>query len=996
MSDFSDPDSRTTDSASVSLEEQARQRFLQALEESRHGGPPPDLNAVLAPVPEPARSWLREELESLQRSSFGGERVTVPDRKNGETRNEPPAPGGGTLEYVADDLPILPRTPAVEPLGTVDYANGDNPAVPVTSPHQETVKPPPADTFGTTDYEAVPSPPSPPPSAKASDPYARAKKKGLGAISVPKQVAGYEILDVLGRGAMGVVYKARQPGLKRLVALKMILAGEHASEKELARFKIEAEAVAQLQHPNIIGIYQIGDEEGRPFFSLEYVDGGSLTGKIDNTPQPPREAARMVQILAQGMEAAHQRGIIHRDLKPANILLAADGTPKITDFGLAKKLEEDSGQTRHGAVLGTPSYMAPEQAEGHTDMVGPLSDVYSLGAILYEMLTGRAPFKAGSVLDTLQQVKTQEPVAPIQFAPSVPRDLETICLKCLQKDPARRYASAGALADDLGRFLDGRPILARPVSTPERVWRWCKRNPRAAGVTVGILLGIAFYSAIVSALAVSLKRQKDQTETAKNEAVANAERADKNAETAKNKHQLAVHRMIELGERVQQRVSARRFGPDAAPELRGVRGDMLHLLRDSMVQMAKDIEGAEVTESGMVAAYQQLGDLLKKIGQGEEAMQQFRQGYEISKQVAADKPDSDRLQANKGVMLRRLGDMALELNGDVKTARANYQEAYDIQKAILEHPKSNDYAEADKRRLLSQCVFGLGKIELAAGELASARRNLEEALVHSRLWLEAVSAGDTSAAESWQAGNYLYLGVVADRSGNADEAKRNFEESLRITTALADRYPKNISYKADLAEIYAFLGDFQMRAGLVDYAAKSYGELRKNLGAVLNFDKEDLSRQQEVAHTHARVAALALRQNNPDEAKFRHQEALKIWEDLTQTEPSNMTWRAAYAVALARAGKGSGARKQAAELCQRCPQSGELLLQAARCHAICAAMATDPAEKKRCVEAVLTTLKQVADTGWKDARLIDSDPELAVVRTDAGYPAVLSMIRKRS
>jgi serine/threonine-protein kinase len=995
MSDFADPNEQTTESTSGSLEEQARQRFLRALEASRSGGPPPDLTEVLDAVPEPVRSGLREEFESLQRDVRVGERVTVRDATNAETRADPPAAGAGTVNYAAEYVPGNSRAAGPPDVGTLDYVAGNDGAGAVP-PHQETVNPPPADTVGTTDYEAA----LPPVSANDSGSYGRAKKKGLRAVAVPEQVAGYEILDVLGRGAMGVVYKARQPGLKRHVALKMILAGEHASEKELARFKIEAEAVAHLQHPNIIGIYQIGEEEGRPFFSLEYVDGGSLARKIDNTPQPPREAARMVQMLAQGMEAAHQRGIIHRDLKPANVLLAADGTPKITDFGLAKKLEEDSGQTRSGAVLGTPSYMAPEQAEGHTEAVGPLSDVYSLGAILYEMLTGRAPFKAGSVLDTLQQVKTQEPVAPIQFAPSVPRDLETICLKCLQKDPTRRYASAGALADDLDRFLEGRPILARPVSMPERLWRWCKRNPKAAGVTAGILLGIAAYSATVSALAVSLKRQKDKTEENRLLAVANAARAEKNAETAKGRHQQAVARMTQLGEQLYNRLNTRRFAPGAAAEMRGVRDDMLRLLRDSMVQMAKDIEGAEITQFGTIAAHGQLGDLLKKIGQGEEALNQYRQGYEICKQVAAAEPNSDLAQANMGLMLRKLGDMALEMKGDVKTARANYQEAYDIQKAILEHPKSDKYSTADKQRLLWQCVFGLGKIELAAGDLAAARREFEEALTAGRLWFEAASGGNTSGAESAQAGAYLYLGVLADRAGNAVGAKRNFDESLRITNGLTQKYPldkkypRNIDYKADLAESYAFVGDFQLRAGLVEEASKSIENLRKNLGEVLNFDKEDLSRQQEVAHTHERVAALALRQNKPDDAKFRYQEALKIWDDLTQTEPNNLTWRAAYVFALARAGNCDEARKHAEELCQKCLHSGELLLQVARCYGVCATTTSDPAQKKRCVEAALTVLRQVADAGWKDARIIDTDPELAVVRNEPAYQQVLAAIHK--
>jgi hypothetical protein len=273
-------------------------------------------------------------------------------------------------------------------------------------------------------------------------------------------VAGYEILGVLGRGGMGVVYQARQIRLKRLVALKMILAGAHAGAEELARFRTEAEAVARLQHPNIVQIYEVGEQDGRPYFSLEFVDGGSLAQKLQGAPLPARQAAELVETLARAMHAAHQRGIVHRDLKPANILLTAEGTPKITDFGLAKRLDTDAGQTRSGAVMGTPSYMAPEQAAGKIHAIGPATDIYALGAILYELLTGRPPFKAESVMDTLLQVMEREPDWPRLHNRQVDRSLEAICLKCLQKAPQDRYPSAAALAEDLTAYLRGEPVLA--------------------------------------------------------------------------------------------------------------------------------------------------------------------------------------------------------------------------------------------------------------------------------------------------------------------------------------------------------------------------------------------------------------------------------------------------------------------------------------------------------------------------------------------------------
>jgi WD40 repeat protein/serine/threonine protein kinase len=320
---------------------------------------------------------------------------------------------------------------------------------------------------------------------------------------------GYELLEEVGRGGMGVVYKARQLGLKRLVALKMIRAGHLADTEDLERFRTEAEAVAQLRHPNIVQIHEIGEHDGCPFFSLEFVEGGSLAQNLAGLPLPSRTAAQLAETLARAMHYAHSSGIVHRDLKPANILLSGESgagnaeanpeprsfrlallTPKIADFGLAKRLDEDAGQTCTGAILGTPSYMAPEQAGGRPGQVGPAADIYALGAILYEMLTGQPPFKGPSPLDTLELVRLQEPVPPSRLQPKVERDLETICLKCLQKEPGRRYASAAALADDLHRFLDGRPILARPLGPVQRAARWCRRNPLAATLAAAAILAL--------------------------------------------------------------------------------------------------------------------------------------------------------------------------------------------------------------------------------------------------------------------------------------------------------------------------------------------------------------------------------------------------------------------------------------------------------------------------------------------------------------------------
>jgi WD40 repeat protein/predicted Ser/Thr protein kinase len=332
-----------------------------------------------------------------------------------------------------------------------------------------------------------------------------------GQLSVPT-IPGYEIERELGRGGMGVVYQARQVRLNRPCALKMILDGAFADADSAARFLAEAEVIARLQHPNIVQIHHLGESEGRLYFELEYVAGGSLQKTLDGVPWPPRSAARLVEVLAGAAHAAHGRGIIHRDLKPANILLTSDGTPKIVDFGLAKRLDSDAGLTRSYSVLGSPGYMAPEQASGEARVVGRAADVYSLGAILYELLTGRPPFRATTLLETLEQVKRLEPVPPAKLEPGLPRDIETICLKCLEKDPRRRYQTADALATDLKHFLADRPILARRTSTCELAWRWCRRNPAVAALLVSTGALLVAIALIATLAATRLGRQRDQLE----------------------------------------------------------------------------------------------------------------------------------------------------------------------------------------------------------------------------------------------------------------------------------------------------------------------------------------------------------------------------------------------------------------------------------------------------------------------------------------------------
>ncbi|MCA9631792.1 MAG: protein kinase [Myxococcales bacterium] len=343
------------------------------------------------------------------------------------------------------------------------------------------------------------------------------------------EIPGYTILDELGRGGMGVVYKARQDALGRIVAIKMVLEA-HARGESRARFLAEAEAVARFHHPNIVQIHEIGEVQGRPFFSLEFVDGGNLEEQLAQRPTEWREAAEMLVLLAKAIHAAHENGIVHRDLKPANVLLAKDGSPRITDFGIARRLDADR-QTKTGNILGTPSYMAPEQALGKNDEIGPAADIYSLGAMLYDMLTGRPPFEAATTLDTLMQAVTRDPIPPRMLQPGIPLDIDVICLKCLEKKPEKRYASALELAQDLERLIRAEPIHARPIGRFERGLRWSKRNPAWA-----TLIGVSGAALIALVATGGWFTRKLQVELKATEAA----RAD--AARARNKLQLRLVR----------------------------------------------------------------------------------------------------------------------------------------------------------------------------------------------------------------------------------------------------------------------------------------------------------------------------------------------------------------------------------------------------------------------------------------------------------------------
>ncbi|MBX9625590.1 MAG: serine/threonine protein kinase [Gemmataceae bacterium] len=511
----------------------------------------------------------------------------------------------------------------------------------------------------------------------------------------PPAPPGFEIVRELGRGGMGVVYLARDVATGREVALKVMLTGGHASAADRARFVAEATTMAKLQHPGVTPVYQIGEHDGRPFLVMEYVPGGTLARRLDGTPLPPREAAGLVAVVARGVHQAHERGVVHRDIKPGNVLLAADGAPKLADFGLARYAGSDSHLTATGAVLGSPSYMAPEQAAGDAKRVGPAADVYGLGAVLYECLTGRPPFRAATAIETITQVLNAEPAPPRVVVPGLPRDLETITLKCLQKDPAKRYASAAALADDLDHFLDGRPITARPVPAWERAWRWVRRHP-AAGVIAGVIFAaVGTVLGVLASANAKLQRERDAADRARAEAVVKGEEADRE----RAKAQARLTKAVEAVEKMTGRVGTAKWArdPSLAAERRQVLEDVA-----AYYEHFGDADDPLVRRE-TARAYRRIGGAYLLMAEYKTADDYLGRARAVGEKLAADFPAEPGYAADLAEAELFAGHAASS-NGRAAAAQDSYRAATDAaRRAVAGRP-----ADDDARRTLVACLIGQG------------------------------------------------------------------------------------------------------------------------------------------------------------------------------------------------------------------------------------------------------------------------------------------------
>lgn len=678
-----------------------------------------------------------------------------------------------------------------------------------------------------------------------------------------KQLGDYDLVRLLGRGGMGAVYLARHRTLGREAAIKVLNLGSLADPIQLTRFKSEAIIAAKLQHPNIVRLLEVGESEQGPFLVFEFVAGCTLQEHINSTPQPSRSAAEMLIKLSSAIEYAHSLGIIHRDLKPANILIDTDQTPRITDFGLARILGYSAGATRSGEIFGTPAYMPPEQAGGATTLIGPQADVYSLGAILFELLTGTPPFRGTDAMAVVLSVLSNEPPHPRQLDRSIPRDLETICLKCLEKQPSRRYASAQLLLDELQRFLEGRPILAKPTSIAERSWKWAKRRPALALLLALLVIGPSAFLSYSLWKNAELERLLERSDENFRSALEATQRriASSGQPTAEVLEQ-ELRFLTAIRARSSEVVATRYEGAIAA----ALAGQVLHKL-ERHDEALKSLDEAETILSRLVkddsrwsswyrselaSVVATRAQIEQARGEYEKAEASMRRGLAVFEQLAADDPTNPDLLRDQAAIWNNLGILA-NRRGSPSDALTYHREALQLKERLTRlDPRSTRY-QSD----LAISLNNLGSVLLLQEQYDEASEHLERAIRTIESLPSAARQESTNRFN--EAGANLNLAEIHQRKGDINTAIEHYRQGVKLLEQLADSSPEIVAWQTSCAEAETQLGMALMNHDAVP--ANPEDELTAHAREILN---EAVVSFESAATRYQRLAL-----SHPDEPSYR-------------------------------------------------------------------------------------------------------------------------------
>ena len=798
-----------------------------------------------------------------------------------------------------------------------------------------------------------------------------------------KHIGGYQITRILGKGGMGIVYRARHLTLKRDVAIKMMLAGENATADQAQRFLTEARAVAHLQHPNIVQIFEVGEHEHMPYFTLELVKGQPLDQQLKNKTLSEQDAASLLQTLCIALQYAHDQGILHRDLKPANILMTSDGRPKVSDFGLARKVEddaEDSYRTKAGTIMGTPSYMSPEQARGDVHLLTPATDQYSLGAILYQMLTGRPPFMGARALDTVLQVIRTEPISLRELQPKLSIDLETICLKALQKDSTKRYASCTAMADDLGRFLRGEPILARPIGRAERLWRWCRRNPVIAslsfltGIALTAVAGISTWSAL----------------------------------TLQSRNVELTQRTERLQDFVQTMYTELLdFNVDEAPRIKPARDRLLGSFNDIMLQVVQELPRTGAAEPTYAAVKMGLVDSLidqQKTDEAESILEELR---EIFERRIVLKQGSDAARNNLVLLLSKTGNLKRDLRRDLQASLATHQQALKLAQEIVDHPKAANDGQGRlpiyvARTLLADTHTDLGATFYRLGDPQNALQHLELAMTLRQQAIvdfdtdpeiSGLSAEDKSAERDYLVEDLSYrkLGTAAAlfRSGRFSEAEPLLKESFEASMARLQEDPENPRLRHDFvgqsglwAEFLGFTGRGSEALAVLELSAT-------HLDALLSDDPAGVAFRRTVSVSLYRLSQWRKELNQGD-AETPLRQCVGIRQMLAENERDNDRRQLDLMLALARAGDSDGALAIAQKYLAQRNRDNEMLIEIARALSQASLSATTDSDKNTFRNLAIDALQTAVQNGFSDKVFLCGEPDLKPVRDLSAFQSLAS------